>query len=247
MHALRCGLLAFAIAAVPAAQTIEPPLSESRLTVHTLLREDIFAGFLSNDMTRFERAERNIEALLQQRPSERGNLLAWKGGAKLYRAVRAFETGSAADAHEYVHQARALFAEATATTSGNEGVPAIVGGSLATFADRLPEQFRAAAWSMAYDNYSILFKQQASALDRMPVHFRGEVLAGLAQSAQRTGRADEAAQRVDQMLAMLANTPYESMAKRWKAEPSAANGSTLMCKSCHEAGRLSPTLERLNK
>jgi len=247
MHALRCGLLAFAIIAVPGAQAIEPPLSDSRLTVHTLVREDVFAGFMSNDLTRFARAERNIEALLEQRPSRRGNLLAWKGSTRLYRAVLAHEAGNAADARKLYNEARALFADATATTTANEAVPAIVGGTLATFADRLPEEDRAAAWSGAYDNYSVLFKQQEPALDKMPAHFRGEVLSGLAQAAQRTGRAGEASQRIDQMLVMLQNTRYESLARQWKSDPSAATASNLTCKTCHEPGRLSPTLERLNK
>ena len=54
---------ALSIAAVPstqvkpdgaakAAYNTSPPLSDMRLTVHTLLREDVFAGFLENDMTR---------------------------------------------------------------------------------------------------------------------------------------------------------------------------------------------------
>src|SRR5436190_21193704 len=43
MHALRTGLVAFALVAVAVAQSPEPPLSDSRLTVHTLLREDVFA------------------------------------------------------------------------------------------------------------------------------------------------------------------------------------------------------------
>src|SRR6185436_13127082 len=68
------------------AQSPEPPLSDTRIAVHTLVREDVFAGFLSNDMVRFARAERNIQQLLKDRPDQRGNLLAWTGGAALYRS-----------------------------------------------------------------------------------------------------------------------------------------------------------------
>src|SRR5262245_29375610 len=88
-----CAMLAVAAITI-AAQSPEPPLLDTRLTVHTLLREDVFAGFLSNDMTRFERAERNAAALLEQRPDQLGNLRAWQGGMRLYRAVRAHEAGS---------------------------------------------------------------------------------------------------------------------------------------------------------
>jgi hypothetical protein len=76
--------------AAPAASS-DPPLSDTRLTVHTLLREDIFAGFLRGDMKRFARGEKSIEVLMKQRPDQKANLLAWKAGATLFRAVRANE------------------------------------------------------------------------------------------------------------------------------------------------------------
>src|SRR5437868_9801064 len=84
-------ILVAGVCLLAAAPAPEPPLADSRLTVHTLLREDIFAGFLANDMNRFARGEKNIEALSEQRPLQKANLLAWKGGATLYRAVRAYE------------------------------------------------------------------------------------------------------------------------------------------------------------
>ena len=81
----------------PAAQSPDPLLSDTRLTVHTLVREDIFAGFRSDNMERLAKAEQNIEVLLKERPDERANLLAWKAGAATYRAVRAHEAGQAAE------------------------------------------------------------------------------------------------------------------------------------------------------
>ncbi len=175
------------------AQSPEPPLSDTRLTVHTLLREDVFAGFMANDMVRFARAERNIEQLLKDRPDQRGNLLAWKGSAAMHRAVLAHESGNNGEFLKQLQAARAAFAEAAKQTSGNDGVAAITGGSYAVFADRLPEPHRATAWADAYANYSLLWKQQGSAIDKLPVHHRGEVLGGLVQSAQRTGRTEEMA------------------------------------------------------
>src|SRR5262245_49552531 len=247
MARLRACTLIAIFATSLAAQSPEPPLGDTRLAVHTLLREDVFAGFLRNDMTQFARAERNATTLMAQRPDQRGNLLAWQGGMALYRAVRAHEAGQTADFQRLYQQARDAFAEAAKTTSGNEAVPAIVGGSLATFADRLPQNERPAAWALAYDSYMMLWKQQAPAIDKLPVHFSGEVVSGLALSAQRTGRQEEAAQFVDKMLTLLQGTPYEATAKQWKSDPSAAATSTVTCKSCHEPGRLGPTLSRLNK
>ena len=229
------------------AQSQEPPLSDTRLTVHTLVREDVFAGFMANDMVRFARAERNIEQLLKDRPDQRGNLLAWKGSAAMLRAVLAHESGNNGEFLKRLEAARAAFAEAAKETSGNEGAAAITGGTYAVFADRLPEPYRATAWADAYSNYSLLWKQQGAAIDKLPVHHRGEVLGGLVQSAQRTGRTEEMAQHLDRMLTLMQGTPYEATAQQWKANPAGAATTRVTCKACHNPGRLSSQLASLQK
>jgi hypothetical protein len=247
MRVFKGALLVFALVTTAAAQSPAPPLAETRLTVHTLLREDIFAGFFDNNMDRVSRAEQNIELLLKQRPDERANLLAWKGGAALQRAVRANETGKPDEFARYFQDARDAFAAAAKLTSGNDGVPAITGGSYGFFGDRLPQEHRAAAWAQAYDSYSTLWKQQGQGIDQLPLHFKGELLSGMAQSAQRTGRSEEAAQFVDRLLTMLANTPFEKTARQWKTDPSSVATTNLTCKNCHSPGRLSARLAALTK
>ena len=245
MRGFKSAVLIVTLGMVAAAQSPEPPLSETRLSVHTLVREDLFAGFLLNDMTRFARGERNVEALLEQRPPQRANLLAWRGSAALYRAVLAHEAGNADEFQRRFQQVRDSFAEASKLQSDRDGVQAIIGGSFSIFADRLPESVRAASWSQAYDAYAQLWKAQSPTLDRMPLHHRGELMTGLAQAAQRTGRSEEAAQVLDRILVSLAGTPYEAEAKRWKAEPTTAASSKLTCKTCHEGGRLPERLKAL--
>ena len=61
---IRSLLLAGLLVAVPAglpAQAPESPLDDTRLTVSTLLREDVFAGFQQNDLAR------RIEQLLEEK------------------------------------------------------------------------------------------------------------------------------------------------------------------------------------
>ena len=229
------------------AQSPEPPLSDTRLTVHTLLREDVFAGFMANDLTRLARAERNIEQLLKDRPGQRGNLLAWKGSATIARATFAHEAGKSDEFAKLLEAAQNAFTEASNQTSGNDGVAAIRGGTYVVFADRLPESHRAAAWADAYANYSLLWQQQGPAIDKLPVHHRGEVLGGLVQSAQRTGRTAEMAEHLDRMIAMTKGTPYEATAQQWKADPSSAATTKVTCKACHNPGRLSSQLTALQK
>jgi len=235
----------FAAAAV--AQSLEPPLSDTRLSIHTLVREDIFAGFLADDMDRFSRGEKNIQLLLEKRPNARADLLAWKGGAMLYRAVLAHENNRADEFQQNYRQALDLFFQARQLDPEGGGVAAVTGGSYVLFADRLPKEYRAAAWSQAYDSYQVLWKQQAAVVERLPVHMRGELLGGLAQSAQRTGRTQELEQYLDKMLAVLRDTPYESVARKWKGNPAAAANTSITCMTCHDAGRLSSRIDALNK
>ena len=234
------------VTAAPA-QSPDTLLADTRLTVHTLLREDIFRGYMKNDAAGVTRAEANIEALMKTRPGERANLLAWRGGAAMFRAVAAHEAGNAADFTRYFALAQQGFAEAATLPTGNGGVHAITGGTLALYADRLPAEHRAAAWQQAWQNYSILWKQQGAGIADMPVHFKGEVLAGLTQSAQRTGRTAETSEFLDQMLVHLTNTPYEPMAKKWKEDPASAATTNLTCKNCHNPGRLAAKVKALEK
>jgi hypothetical protein len=97
MRLLKTALLVSLAVTAPVAQTTDPLLSDKRLTVHTLVREDVFAGFRNDNLGRLAKAEQNIEILLKERPEERANLLAWRAGAATYRAVRAHEAGQAAE------------------------------------------------------------------------------------------------------------------------------------------------------
>ncbi len=227
------------------AQSSEPPLADTRLPVSTLVREDVFAGWRANDMERYARAEKNIDLLLEQRPGERAELLAWKGGTKLYRALLALEAGKTEEFERYYQESLDLFAEAKKLASMQPAVAAVVGGSYVFFGDRLPEKYRAAAWSVGYDSYQFLWKLQGQALDRLPLHIRGELLAGLAQSAQRTGRKEQLDEYLDQIIEVLPDTGYERIAQQWKTDPLAAAKGNISCKSCHNDGRLSERIAKL--
>lgn len=245
MHVFKKLLLLMVLVTVAAAQSPKSPLSDTRLSVNTLVREDIFAGLLEDNMERFTQGEKNIALLLEQRPGEKATLIAWSALTHLYRAVRADQANNKEEFQQHFQKSLDLFAEAKKLGPNNGGVHAITGGSYVVLADRLPKQYRAAAWSQAYDNYKELWKVQAAAVEQLPLHFRGELLAGLAQSAQRTGHAEETAQFLDKILAALPNTPYESVAKQWKAKPDAAANSAITCLSCHNPGRLSARLDAL--
>jgi hypothetical protein len=245
MRLLKSALFVFAVVTTAAAQSPEIPLGDTRLTVHTLLREDIFAGFLDNDMERVAVAEQNLEVLLKQRPGDRANLLAWRGSIEVVHAVRAHEAGKPEEFNKHFLNAKEAFAAAAKISTPSDGVAPITGGTYAVFADRLPKEHRAAAWAQAYDSYSLLWKGQGAQVEQLPLHFKGELLSGMAQSAQRTGRAEESAQFVEKMLTLLPNTAFEKTARQWKTDPASAATTNLTCKNCHGAGRLAAKIKAL--
>lgn len=245
MYAIKKSLLLILLVTAAAAQSPQSPLSDSRIAVNTLLREDLFSGFLADDMERFSRGEKNAQLLLEQRPNEKALTLAWIALAKMYRAVRASEHNQPVEFQEYYRQGLDLFDQAEKLGPGNPGVAAIHGGTYLVLADRLPKEHRAAAWSQAYDSYRLLWKFQSGAVAQLPVHLRGELLAGLAQSAQRTGHVDEQAQYVDKILAVLGDTPYAQAAKQWKSHPESAANTSIACMTCHDGGRLAARIASL--
>ena len=225
-----------------------PTVHDPRLSVHTLVREDLFAGLLANDEARLTNGERTVAQLLVDRPKAKASLLAWQGWAALTRAALAHERKDSEGCAAHYQRAKELFAiAAAASPSPYGGVDIITGGSYAMVADRLPEQFRADAWSRAYDGYRRVMARKDDSLYAGPLHFKGEILAGLAQTAQRTGRNDEYKEKLDFILEKLPGTPYAARAQRWKDQPELAARTSMLCQTCHEPGRLAARTAALPK
>jgi tetratricopeptide (TPR) repeat protein len=229
------------------AQAPEPPIADTRLTVHTLVREDIFAGFLQNDTIRLARAERNLELLLATRPGDRASLLAWQGSAALTRATLAQEANRPAEFEQHYRRARGLFDEAMRLEPDSVAVFAIVGGSQVSMADRLPPAVRAESWELGFTAYQRLWTLQQAIIEKLPLHHKGEVLSGLAQTAQRTGRTDEAGVHLDRILTLLPGSPYAARAQQWKDNASARADVRITCQTCHGPGTLAAQIAEVSK
>jgi hypothetical protein len=232
------GLL-LALVALGMGQDQKAPSFDPHIAVNTLLREDVFAGFMANDRERFERGAKNVETLLVERPGSRTDLLAWKASILLTRAVFAREDHKPAEYASNYRDALATFAEAARIEPQGIGVNAIRGGSGIVLVDRLAPEHRAETWATAYTSYQNLWKAQSAAVEHLPVHLRGELLAGVALTAQRTGHAEESRHFVDEILRQLPGTPYATRAMKWKEDPAMVEKTSLACQTCHDAGRLS--------
>jgi hypothetical protein len=243
--AIAAATVAGAVVAQPVNVIERPPLEDKRIAISTLVREDIFAGIIDRDMVRFARGEANIDKLLEMRPADRPTLLAWKGGALLNRAAIANEAGDKAAYKRYFTQAVAALDEADKAGMTDGGKAAVSGASELLFADRLAPADAKAMWARAYDNYQMLWKAQGGIADKLPPHLRGELMSGMVMTAQRTGRQAEADAALEKMLVIVKDTPYETVAKQWKADPKIQPNSMLSCKNCHDVARLAPIMSTL--
>ena len=132
-------------------------------------------------------------------------------------------------------------ASSARTTPGSPLLPAAYTLSSPTG----PGEYRAAAWSQAYAAYQELWKQQGAVVDKLPVHIRGELLGGLAVSAMRTGR-DEEAMQASTRYSPCSPTLLTSQSLKWKANPKAAADTSITCMTCHEQGLLAARLNAIN-
>jgi hypothetical protein len=244
---VKTSLLLIFLATFLLAQPTQTSPLDPRLSPSTLLREDVFAGVLNRDDVRLQRAEINIQTLLTDRPEQKPLLLAWKGMIAAYRAVWVNESKRKAAFIQQYNIARDLFSEASTLAPNSVDVAAIYGGTMLLIGPRLPELLRPQAYSSAYNQYQIIFKQQEPVVDKLPLHLKGELLAGMAESAYRTDRAETAAQFLNRITEEMPNTPYAVRAAKWKQDPKFASGNSLVCQSCHEQGRLVPRMAALAK
>jgi hypothetical protein len=235
------GLLVCIIAVSAAAQSVKAPTFDPNLSSSTIIREDLFAGFLEggkNGDERFLRGEKNLEILIAERPQDRPGLTAWKGGIAFKRAIDAIETKQMEEFERQYRKALDFYAEAAKLAPADVGVMAVTGAGFALNADRLPDRYRADGWNTAYKMYSGVWQAQGSEVDKLPLHHKGELLAGMAQSAQRSGHFAESTQFLDKILTTMPGTPYAAAAKKWVDSPDLIAKTNLTCKSCHDAGRL---------
>ena len=239
---MRLAFTALFVVSFPLCISQEMP---KNIRVSTWVREDIFAGILDGDMARHAIGVKKLDRLLAANPKA-ADVLSWQGGNALLFAVRAYEARNMATFDAEYARALDLFAQAAALAKQipayAEGIHAITGGSLTVFGDRLPPKYQREAWLSVRENYSALRELQKARFDRLPVHFRGEVMAGLAQAAQRLGETEKAVTLTQELVAAFPGTPYAVFGKRWLDKPETMAKSKIACVSCHDAGRLQAVL-----
>ena len=125
---------------------------------------------------------------------------------------------------------------------------ATYGATMLLLGPRLPVERQRAAFEKGKGFYEQLYRAQEKGLDQYPVHFKGEVLSGMAEAEHWTGNPKQSRVWLQRILTSMPGTPYETQARKWLDKPeSISKTNRVMCQTCHEPGRLGPRLAALEK
>jgi hypothetical protein len=241
MLRLICFSLLFLAAALTGAEDSKP----EKVTAHTWVREDVFAGWMAADKERLAAGERKIDQLLKANPQDT-SAMGWLHLAQVTRAAWAHEGRNAAEYGKQIAAAKATRENALATDPKNVGMLITVGATLVMAGPRMAEPDRPEMYTLGRELLTKVREAQAPVMDKLPLHHKGELFSLLAFAADRTGDKAGRDKLTSEMIAMLPGTPYETRAKRWEQMPVLDGYATIQCLTCHEPGRLKNRLAALN-
>ncbi len=231
--------------AVPMLLSAESLAKPDKLSIHTWVREDIFAGWMAKDAEGLARGEQKVDYFLASNPTH-SSALAWKFATVYYHLREAHAKGNQTEYKKRIAEGKELREKAIAANPKDVAVYIIVGGMMVMGAYYAAPEDK--EW-MYRDGRDLLRKvqpMQGAAFDTLPAHMRGEMWSMLAYASDRLGDKEDRAATVNLMLTKLQGSPYEARAKRWQALPALSSEIDNMCISCHEPGRLKNVQSRLN-
>ena len=243
---LSIGLLALRVAA-PTLLTSAPgapeaagaPAAPAAPRFDYLVREDFFAG-MAGDRARLERAMKLCEATLAREPAH-AEAMVWYGSGLLVLAGQSFQGGDPVKGGELWQRGLRTMADAVALAPDRVGVRIPRGATLIMAARRLPPgaQSRELLETGVAD-YERVLMLQTPQWERLPVHARGELLAGLAEGSHGLGRDDAARAYLTRMVQELAGSAYQARARAWLDTGTPPPGG-VSCGGCHRSDGRGPS------
>jgi hypothetical protein len=216
-----------------------------KIRLETWVREDLFAGWIANDTKTFDRGVQKVERYLNEHPDDR-TALAFKYLVVSYDILRARAKADDASYAKHLAAANDLRARIFTGNLRDPGPYIVVGSCLVRTAAVAPGSDRKWMFQEGRDLLAKVPELQGQVFEQLPPHLRGELWAELAFASDRLGDAAERDRILDTMVTKLAGTPYETRARSWQKPGNLTKETDYACISCHEPGRLAPTLARVN-
>lgn len=234
------------ILAQPLLLSADDLVKPDKLSIHTWVREDFFGGWIGNDNDQFELGVRKLDRYLVDHPDDK-NALSWKYLQAAQYMIQARAKGDAEAYRKNLADGKAVLARIFPNGYRGAGPLIIVSASVLRVACVAPVDDQGAMFHEAREMLAQIPEQQGAIFDKMPAHMRGELWAQLAFVANRLGNKEEQDKALDNILTRLPDTPYAARAKAWQKEGALAKEKDYTCLSCHEPGRLAPSLAKLNQ
>lgn len=217
----------------------DAPAKPAGITVHTWVREDLFAGVMVDDRDAVERGSKKLDAVLAANPDD-AVAKSWRVLELVTRAAWADQKNDPASSKSWMEKAMAL--RATIADSKDLGVQTVLGGSLLFYAAKSPAQATDTMYRDGREHLIRVRKAQEAYLPKMPPHFSGELLSQLAFASDRLADQESKAKYIAEMKQYLAGTAYERRADKWQTT-AIKDWAGAQCISCHEPGRLTNVLK----
>jgi tetratricopeptide (TPR) repeat protein len=234
-RALTLAALGFVAALSATLLVADRPRAQEPLTPSPFLyavRSDFFLGLGRGDMVRLERGMKFCETTLAAEPNH-AEALVWHGAGLAYLAGVAMNAKDMIKARDLVEQAIKEMDRAVALAPNYMFVVVPRASALSAVANRWPDRARAQTMLQeAAAGFEMAYAVERPVFDRLSVHRRGEMLAGLAETYWRLGDKDKSREYLQLITRELPDTPYQSRAQAWLEEGSSAG--RLSCLTCHK-------------
>jgi uncharacterized protein YciI len=195
-----------------------------------VVRNDFFAGF-NGDAAALERGMKVTEQVLAAQP-DHAEAMVWHGSGMFFLSGRFFQQGDSQKGMEFWTKSLAMMDRAVELAPANVGVRIPRGAVLLSASRFVPPDMRKQLLDRAFSDYNHSFELQKDRIATMPTHPKGELLSGLAEMHELSGRAPESKALLQQIVREMAGSPYSRRAEKWLAEgmPAPAQRN---CIGCH--------------
>ncbi len=194
---------------------------------------DFFAGMMSGDDGRFQRAMAATEKELAASP-DNGAALVWHGLGVALLAQRQFQAGDAQGAMTMLQKGLAEMARAVELEPDNIGVRIPRGSALREISRSLPPPMAEPLLEAARTDFQHTYDLQEDRLAQVGTpHPLGELLQGLGDIYSRQGKADEAARYYAMIQQRLPGTEYAARAAEWATTRQPLAQAKTQCIGCH--------------
>jgi hypothetical protein len=202
------------------------------------VRNYFFSGF-AGDAESLEKGMKICDDILATDPKQ-AEALVWHGSGLLFEAGQAFQKGDQQKGGEMWQRGMQEMDQAVQLAPENLGVRIPRGAVLLTASRYLPSPEMAQPLiEKGLTDFEKAYDLQATRLDTLGTHPRGELFIGLADGYSRAGHPEKAQAWFERIQKEMKGTPYEKSASIWLETKTLtpAQGGCLGCHTTAAAGK----------